>query len=122
MFANSGFFSSLFFFGRALKVSFSIDAIRYIGQNIAILGLITWFPANSVAALWLITAAAAVGLLAALPYIPPLKYSFSSTVTAGLRGWHFSKWLVASTLLGSLFTSLFSFAAGILLGRLLWER
>ena len=99
-----------------LKISFGIDLIRYIGQNIAILMLFIWLPANTVTALWVLAAAAAVGSLAALPYLPSLQYSFITILAAGLRGWHFSKWLVAGTLLFSVFTSLFSFAAGILLG------
>jgi O-antigen/teichoic acid export membrane protein len=110
------FLRRYFFSIGRLEVSFSIDAIRYIGQNIAILGLITWFPANSGAALWLVSAAAAAGSLATLPYIPSLKYSFRSIRSAGLHGWHFSKWLVGSTILGFVFANLFVFAAGILLG------
>ena len=110
------FFRRYFFSVARLKASLAIDVIRYVGQNVAILGLISWFPANSVAALWLLTAAAALGLLAALPSIPRLKYSLATIVTAGLRGWHFSKWLVASTLLFTIFNTVFSFAAGILLG------
>jgi O-antigen/teichoic acid export membrane protein len=110
------FLRRYFFSVDRLKVSFSIDAIRYMGQNIAILALIRWFPANSAAALWLVSAAAAVGSLAILPYVPSLKYSLRAIHSAGLHGWHFSKWLVASTLLVFVFTNLFTFAAGIFLG------
>jgi O-antigen/teichoic acid export membrane protein len=110
------FLRRYFFSVHRLKISFSIDAIRYIGQNIAILALLSWFPANSTTALWLISVAAAVGSFATLPYIPPLKYSLRAILAAGLHGWHFSKWLVASTLLGFVSTNLFTFAAGIFLG------
>jgi O-antigen/teichoic acid export membrane protein len=110
------FFRRYFFSVARPKTSLAIDVIRYVGQNVAILGLISWFPANSVAALWLLTAAAALGLLAALPSIPRFKYSLGMIVTVGLRGWHFSKWLIASTLLFTIFNTVFSFAAGILLG------
>ena len=110
------FLRRYFFSIGRLEVSLSIDAIRYVGQNIAILTLVIWFPANSAAALWLMSAAAAAGSLAILPYIPPLKYSLRAILNAGLHGWHFSKWLVASTLLVFVFTNLFTFAAGIFLG------
>ena len=76
---------------------------------------ISRLPANAAAALWLVGAVAVIGTIAAVPYVPPLKYSFSIILSAGLCGRHFSKWLIASTLLLSLFTSMFSFAAGILL-------
>lgn len=98
------------------RISLAIDTIRYLAQNAAILAMIRWLPANSITALWLVTAAAGASALAAIPYIPRLEISLSTILTAGLRGWHFSKWLIASTLVFSAFTSLFSFAAGILLG------
>lgn len=98
------------------EVSFSTDAIRYIGQNVAILGLTAWSPANSGSALWLVSLAAAVGSLTTLPFIPQLKYSFGSIRSSGRHGWHFSKWLAGSTLLSFIFANLFTFAAGILLG------
>ena len=117
LFSQTQDFLRRYFFAIARpNVSFAIDVIRYIGQSIAIAALISWLPANAAAALWLVGAAAVIGTIAAVPYVPPLKYSFSIILSAGLRGWHFSKWLIASTLLLSLFTSMFSFAAGILLG------
>ena len=110
------FLRRYFFSVGRLEVSFSTDTIRYTGQNIAILALISWFAANSASALCLISAAAVVGSLATLPYIPPLKYSLRGMLSACLHGWHFSKWLVGSTLLGFVFANLFTFAAGIFLG------
>jgi O-antigen/teichoic acid export membrane protein len=98
------------------KVSFAIDACRYIGQIVAILSLTSWLPASGVMALWLIAATALLGSLAALPCIPELKYSLSVTISTGLRGWHFSKWLIASTLLVMAVGNLFYFSSAILLG------
>ena len=92
-----------------------LDALRYFGQNIAILTLGIWFPATSVASLWLISLAAAVASLIVLPRIPQLKYSVRDTIRVGLHGWRFSKWLVGSTVLGFAFANLFTFAVGILL-------
>lgn len=98
------------------EISFAIDSFRYFGQIIALLALIIWIPANSVSALWLLAAVAALASLAALPWLPPLKYSVGATLSAGLRGWHFSKWLVASTLLVWVINNLFFFSGGIFLG------
>lgn len=110
------FLRRYFFSVNRPKVSFAIDGIRYVGQNVAILALINWFPANGASALWLVSAVAAVGSLAALPCIPQLKYSFSAFLSVSLHGWHFSKWLFASTLVVAAFNNLFYFASGILLG------
>jgi O-antigen/teichoic acid export membrane protein len=117
LFSQAQDFLRRYFFAAArLKVSFVIDLIRYIGQNVAMLAMISWLPANSITALWLLSATAAMSSLAAWPFIPAMHYSFRAILSAGLRGWHFSKWLIASTLLFSVFTTLFSFAVGILLG------
>lgn len=110
------FFRRYFFSVNRPEISFFIDTIRYVGQTIAILAMSTWLPANSVTALWLISAAATAGALAAIPYVPPLEYSLRAVIGAGLQGWHFSKWLIASALVVFLFTNLFTFAAGIVLG------
>ena len=101
--------------GRA-EVSFTIDTIRYVGQIVLIIAMIKWLPANSIVGLWLVAGAAAIASFAAMPFVPALKYSLSETIAAGLRGWHFSKWLLASTLLTAAANNLFSFAAAILLG------
>jgi Membrane protein involved in the export of O-antigen and teichoic acid len=98
------------------EVSFAIDAVRYFGQNIALLAMIKWLPATNITALWLIAAVATLSSVAAIPWIPPLQYSLAATLSAGLRGWHFSKWLVASTILVLTIGNLFFFASGLLLG------
>jgi O-antigen/teichoic acid export membrane protein len=97
-------------------ISLAIDLIRYVGQILAIAAMVRWFPATSATALWLVAGVSALSALAAIPFLPTMEYSIESIVGAALRGWHFSKWLVASTLLSSSFANVFSFAAGILLG------
>ena len=110
------FLRRYFFSVGRMRVSFFLDATRYIGQTIAILALNNWFPANSVAALWLISVAAAVASLVVLPCIPRLHFTLHHTIKTGAHSWHFSKWLGGSTLMGFAFANLFTFAAGILLG------
>lgn len=109
------FLRRYFFAISRLPVSFCLDAIRYVGQMVAILTLGTWVPANGGMALWLISISAAGAAILALPFVSGLKFSAQDVINVGLRSWHFSKWLAGSTLLGFAFANLFTFAVGILL-------
>ena len=98
------------------ELTFAIDCIRFLGQNLALLAMLIWLPANSATALWILSAFAAIASLVSLFWIPSLRFSYGSIISTGSRGWDFSKWLVASTMLVLAVGNLFSFATGIMLG------
>ena len=98
------------------EISVLIDAVRYLGQITAILALSRFSSVDAVCALWLLSGAAASGSLAALAYLPSLRFSVGELLRYGLQSWHFSKWLVAGTALVEASNNLFYFGSGILLG------
>ena len=55
------------------EISVLIDAVRYLGQIAAILAVVRFSSLDGVGALWLLSATAAAGAVAALAYVPPLK-------------------------------------------------
>ena len=79
MLANARFSPSLLFFNWSYVCELRTDATRYVGQNLATLTLIIWFPRTSVSALWLIGAAAALGSMVVLPCISPHELLFNTT-------------------------------------------
>jgi O-antigen/teichoic acid export membrane protein len=98
------------------EISVLIDAVRYLGFIVSIFALARLSSLDAVSALWLLSVAAAAGSLAAIAFLPSLRFSLTEVLSHGLHGWHFSKWLVAGTALVEASNNLFYFGSGILLG------
>jgi O-antigen/teichoic acid export membrane protein len=102
--------------GRPL-ISLSIDIVRYFGQ----VGLFTFYflqqlSADSSIALWIMAATSLIACLFGTAFVPRLELLRSEFKAIGVRKWHFSKWLIASSLLSWATSNLFYVAAGTLLG------
>lgn len=99
-------------------LSFIGDAVRYLGQITILFGLYfmaDWEVTGTIA-LWVMAGAAMAGGLALLIFVRGLVRPRQFFAGAVRRHWHFSKWMVASSLLQWTTGNLFIVAAGIMLG------
>lgn len=101
------------------EITFASDVLRYTTQ---IAGLVLLFAAtgkntlNSEMALWMAAGTSALTSLATLRYVQPLEFVYATLGQSARAQWHFSKWLVSSSLLAWTIAYLFLVATGILLG------
>ena len=100
------------------KISTVIDSIRYGGQILAFIWLFmfsSWQP-DIAGVLWTMFAAAGVSIMAAWCKVHNLEWSLAQWQIVSLRHWHFSKWLISTTLLGWISGELYYVIVGGVLG------
>jgi O-antigen/teichoic acid export membrane protein len=112
------FLRRYFFTVNKPRTSIVIDAIRYVGQTVALLWLFLWSPwqPTIVEVIWTMLIAASVSILAGSALIGKIVWTFSQWQNVSLRHWHTSKWLISTTFVGWMSGELYYVIAGGLLG------
>jgi O-antigen/teichoic acid export membrane protein len=120
VFANQiqDFFRRYFFTVSKSQMSIIIDLVRYGGQTLAFLCLFlfsSWQP-DIAGVLWTMLVAASASILTAWCRIDNVEWSLAEWRNVSLRHWHFSKWLIGTTIASLMSGELYYAIAGGILG------
>jgi len=96
--------------------AFTTDAIRYVGQLLALIVFVQFAKLDVRAALWIMFAAAAIGVALCVWQIERLRWDRAILRATTVRHWHFSKWLTLGAIMSWTSGNAFIVAAGALLG------
>jgi O-antigen/teichoic acid export membrane protein len=108
-----------YFFTRSRQsVAFATDVIRYGGQIVVLFWLfaISKESVDSAQVLWVIAIMAAISALAGTFFVERVEISAKALKATATRHWHFSKWLIGSSLMQWTSGNFFLISAGTLLG------
>ena len=107
------FVRRLFYSRDQAALSFSVDAISYIGQLVVLFMLFRIVPeANSNTALWGIAGTSLFSILFGISRAGYFEYQREFVFKIAKRHWQFSKWLLISTLMQWASGNFFIFAVG----------
>jgi O-antigen/teichoic acid export membrane protein len=112
------FLRRYFFVAQHPAVSFTSDAVRYLGQ----LAVLFWVlfeskPPHSVSeALWIMAGASGAGALAVAWFLERLEWAAAALRETALRNWYFSRWLIGAAIAYWMSGNLFVITAGAVLG------
>lgn len=111
------FLRRYYFTHTRVATAFAVDAIRYPGQVAILLWLFQTVPMDSGRTLWAMTVLAVVTPIAfGVVQVRQLSWDRDTFISVTRHHWRFSRWLVASTVVGQIRGQLVIFATGALLG------
>ncbi len=105
-----------FFTSGLIAWAFITDAIRNVGQLVALVVFVQFARLDVITALWIMFAGAASGVGFCLWRVERLRWERAVFRTVTVRHWHFSKWLTLGTIMNWTSSNAFIVAAGALLG------
>lgn len=111
------FIRRYFFTHQRIGDAFLNDAISYGGQLILLLGMFTVIQLETAKVLWIIALTSALAVIMGLIRINPLQWRLRSDFfkQTTRRHWHFSKWLIAGSVMQWIGGQFFVVASGALL-------
>lgn len=105
-----------FFTTDNIKRAFTTDAIRYVGQLLALIVFVQFAELDVQMALWFMFASAGLGVVLCAWQVERLRWDRAMLRATIVRHWHFSKWLTLGAIMGWMSSNAFIVAAGALLG------
>lgn len=112
------FFRRLYFTVEKPFVGTMIDAVRYLGQPIVLIGFLVFSDGNIsvTTALWITALAASLSCLAALVDLPRIDAPGRAFDTINDQHWEFGKWMAGTAVLQWIALNIFTLLSGALLG------